>query len=357
MRKRRPTWFLAALLFSGRAGADPTNSPMVVDLHVDVPWQVHFRGRGLDLVRGQASIEALVRGHYGGIVFPIYLPDHVRKTGPNIEDAEGVLQTITRIVSGHSEFLPLGSTHAEPGKISSWMSIEGAGAFAADIPRIDEFVRRGVRLVGLVHSQNNALASSATGTPASYGLSLLGRQLCERIYSDGALVDVSHLSDAGFHDLLSIASQHRAPIVATHSNARRLADHPRNLTDEQIDSIAQSGGVIGLNFHTPFLVRGGPATVADVVRHFDHIVSLAGIDHVAIGSDFDGGIRPAEGLADASALPALANALRAHGVSESDLTKVFALNALRVLGFRNPTTTPVGAARRVGKEKAEILTR
>lgn len=324
--------------FSGdAAGASGEPVAMVVDLHVDVPWQVHFKGRAAELREGHARIDALVAGGYGGIVFPIYLPDAANGgKGSRIEDAEAVYETIRRVVGTSPVFLPLQAGRAQPGRILPFLSIEGAGAFAADPPAIDRFIERGVRLVAPVHAKNGPLASSATGERVPYGLTPVGKAFCERVYERGALVDVSHLSDAGFTDLVPIAKAHGAPIVATHSNARALAPHPRNLTDEQIRIIGETGGVVGVNFHAPFVTGSGSATLDDVVAHVEHVVRIAGIDHVAIGTDFDGGIRPADGLADASALPALAARLRRRGMSSSDVLKVLSLNALRVLGWRPP---------------------
>ncbi|MGK4007220.1 membrane dipeptidase [Sorangium sp. So ce1036] len=306
----------------------------VVDLHVDVPWQVHFKGRDARLAEGHARREALAAGHYLGIVLPIYLPDRARAGGPQIEDAEAILGTIEAIVAANPVFLPLGAGRAEPGKISTFLSIEGAGAFAADIAQIDRFIARGVRLISPNHAKHTRLSSSATGAPAAFGLTELGKRFCERVYAQGALIDVSHLSDAAFADLVPIAAAHGAPIVATHSNARAVADRPRNLTDEQLRIIGRTGGVAGLNFHAPF-VNGTPrADLDDVVAQVDHLVRVAGVDHVAIGSDFDGGIIPPEGLEDASALPALAARLRRRGMAREDVEKIFSRNALRILGWR-----------------------
>jgi membrane dipeptidase len=309
---------------------------MVVDLHVDVPWQVHYKKRPVSLTEGHATLAALVRGGYGGIVFPIYLPDSAHQDGAHIEDADAIFATIERIIAQNDLFLPLGARAAVPGKISSFLSIEGGGAFAADVAQIDRFIARGLRLVSPCHAKNSPLSSSATGARVAHGLTPLGKEFCERVYQGGALVDVSHVSDAAFADIAEIARAHHAPIVATHSNARAVAGHPRNLTDAQLRSIAESGGVAGVNFHAQFVNGSGEATLADVVKQVHHMVRLAGIDHVAVGSDFDGGIKTPEGLPDAGALPALAAALRAEGMSYDDVLKIFSLNALRVLGWRPP---------------------
>ena len=307
---------------------------LVVDLHVDVPWQVHFKGRDPKLAEGHATVENLTKGAYGGVVFPIYLPDYLNTTGPLVTDAEAILGTIEKIIASSDAFLPLGKGASRPGKITSFASIEGAGAFADDITKIDAFIERGVRVIGPVHAKNNRLASSATGEAVKFGFTEIGKQFCERVYARGALIDVSHLSDQGFADLVPIAKKYGAPIVATHSNARAIANVPRNLTDDELRAIGETGGVAGLNFHSPFVAGKRKVSLDDVVKQLDHMIAVAGIDHVAIGSDFDGGIKPAKGLDDASMLPALAAKLRKKGMSHEDVLKVFSLNALRILGWR-----------------------
>jgi membrane dipeptidase len=142
---------------------------------------------------------------------------------------------------------------------------------------------------------------------------------------------VSHASDRALSDVLGLASETGGVVVATHSNARALAEHPRNLRDDQLAGIARTGGVVGLNFHSPFVVRGRPATLADVVRQAKYLVRVAGVEHVALGADFEGGIRPAKGLEDASRFPDLARALLAAGLSEAAVRALFSENALRVL--------------------------
>jgi membrane dipeptidase len=331
------------LSFASHGASAVEPAVMVVDLHVDLPYQVHFKGRPPDLRQGHSRLDALTRGAYGGIVLPIYLPDKAHEDGAHIADAEAVFAVIERIIDKNPIFLPLRSRYAHPGRISTFLAIEGAGAFAEDITAIDRFIERGVRLVGPAHAANSPFASAATGEKVAHGLTPLGKEFCKRIYERGALVDVSHLSDAAFADVVPIARSYGAPIVATHSNARAIAGHPRNLTDDELRQIAASGGVAGLNLHSPFVTRSGKATLVDAVAQLDYMISLAGIDHVAIGSDFDGG-RPAKGLDDAGALPALADYLRRRGMTHDDVLKIFALNALRVLGWRHSGGLPPAAA-------------
>ncbi|MEO7326987.1 MAG: membrane dipeptidase [Minicystis sp.] len=334
----------AALLgapLASHGGELPPEAPwMVVDLHVDIPWQVHFKHRATDLHEGHARLDTLSAGNYGGLVFPIYLPDKPplknRKNGSLIEDADAVFASIEAIIARDPLFLPLGSSRAQPGKISTFLAIEGAGAFGADITQIDRFIARGLRLVSPAHRKNSPLSASATGEKVKYGLTPLGKDFCARVYEKGALIDVSHVSDAAFLDILAIAEAHHAPVVATHSNSRALADSPRNLTDAQLAIIGRTGGVAGLNLHSPFVSGKADATIDDVIAQVEHMVKIAGVDHVALGTDFDGDITPPAGLEDASTLPVLARALRRRGLSYEEVLKIFSLNALRILGWMPP---------------------
>ena len=329
---------------AGTAASDDDDGPFgVVDLHVDLPWQVHFKGRAAELGATETRGKAFREGGYLALVLPIYLPDKVRPEGPSIADAEAVLATIEGLSRSEPLLLPTGSAEASPGRITTFLAIEGAGAFAADPSAIDRFIARGVRLIGPAHAASTAFATSATGKDLGYGLSDAGKAFCRRIYEHGALVDVSHLSDRAFADLVPIARELGAPIVATHSSARALAKSPRNLTDDQLRTLADTGGIAGVNFHGPFVSEAAEVTLDDVVRQVEHMVAVAGIDHVAIGSDFDGGIRPPVGLETPASLPSLARALRQRGWSAVDVRKVFGLNALRVLAWRGasgPQPTP-----------------
>jgi len=331
--------------------SEPEPPVMVVDLHVDLPWQVHFKGRADDLHEGAVTNAGLKAGAYIGLVLPIYLPDYLHKDGAHIEDAEAVFHTIESVVAKNPLFLPLLSRKAEEGRVSTFLAIEGAGAFAADITQIDRFIERGVRLISPNHSKNSPLSSSATGERVDYGLTPLGKDFCNRVYDKCALIDVSHVSDAAFTDIAAIAERHGAPIVATHSNARALANNPRDLTDDQLRAIGRSGGVAGLNLHTPFLTKEPEAGMADVIKQVDYMVKIAGIDHVALGTDFDGGITPPKGLDNSGTLQTLATALKRHGMSHDDVLKIFSLNALRVLAWRPAGKT--GAAQQAGAAPAQ----
>ena len=303
----------------------------VVDLHVDLPWQVHLRGRSLSLDRGHATRKALVAGGVVGVVLPLFLPASLHPDGPHEDDLEAMAQSVERI-AWTPPFAPLmrEGAVAGPPPVRAWMSIEGASALAAEPSHVGAWVRRGVRFVGLAHTDDNALAGSSTGKRRG-GLTDAGKQMAKAALAEGALLDVSHLSDAAFDDVAALSKEAGAALVASHSDARAITAHPRNLTDAQLAAIAASGGIVGFNLHAPFVSAGGAPDVAAVLAQLDHLVSVAGEDHVGIGSDFDGGITPPRAFADPSRFPALGRALLAHGWSEPRVRKVFAENALRVL--------------------------
>ncbi len=300
----------------------------VVDMHIDTPWKVHFKKRPLSLPEGHATAELLRAGHYAAVVYPIYIPDYIHDNNPTIRDADAIFDTIDKLVAAQPTFRYALKGPVAADQLGVFVSIEGAGAFAADIFQIDRFIKRGVRLVGPVHAHDNRLATSATGK-GRYGLTNLGKQLCKRVYAAGALVDASHMSEKAFADLVPIAKAAAAPIVATHSNARKLRGHPRNLSDAQLRIIGETGGVAGLNLYSNF-VRRGRVRMSHVVDMVKHMVDVAGIDHVGIGTDFDGGT-PVTPLRDASKLPDLAAALLKAGMSDQDIRKIFATNVLRIL--------------------------
>jgi membrane dipeptidase len=335
MRLRRlklvSTLLLSAGLVGPGAAATQHRYLSIVDLHVDLPYQLGTHGKPLREGTGQASLSSLQKGGVQGVVLPLFVPRDVSPTGPRAIDLEQQYQRVLgELLSREGGFALPGCSRTE--RVRTWLAFEGAGPLADAPESLTAWVARGVRVVGLVHTEHNALASSSgDARPITYGLTDAGRDIVRRSHALGVPVDVSHASDLAVSDVLALAQQTAGVVIATHSNARRLADHPRNLTDEQLRGIAASGGVVGLNFHGPFVVRGRPATLGDVVKQALYLVKVAGVDHVAIGADFEGGIRPARGLETAQSFDALGKALREAGLSEAALSKVFSQNALRVL--------------------------
>lgn len=300
----------------------------VADLHVDLPLQVRWEGRPRDLSMpgGSVTAESLRAGCVRTMVLSLFLPPRVRHT---VDEQIAQLETAEGIVRANpGVFGPEGVTPI--------YATEGSQALAGHLDRIPELVARGVRLFGVVHNRHNDLADSATDTAAGRGgLTPEGERFVRAVYAAGALVDVSHASDEAFDGVARIARELGRPIVATHSNARALAHHPRNLTDEQLRAVAASGGIVGLNFHASFLRRDeAPATIDDVVRHAAHLGRVMSPANVALGSDLDGHIRPAVGLETHAGVPDLVRALCRAGIQGEALRGLLGDNVRRVLQAR-----------------------
>jgi membrane dipeptidase len=225
-----------------------------------------------------------------------------------------------------------------PGRVAAILHLEGAEPLAPDLSDLEAWYERGLRSVGLTWSRPNAFAEGvpfrfpSTGDTGP-GLTEAGKELVRRCNELGILVDLSHLNERGFWDVAETSS---APLVATHSNAHALCAASRNLTDEQLDAIGASGGVVGVNFAVTFLREDGrplpdQTGLDEIVRHIDYLAERMGIDHVAFGSDFDGALIPTA-LGGAVGLPKLVDALRDAGHDETSVAKVTHRNWLRVLG-------------------------
>lgn len=320
---------LAPLPLSGASAREV--SPPVVDLHVDLSYRVNYQGGTLAQGSGQYPAAELVAAGVAGVVLPLFIPHDVSPSGPRLEDLERSRARMLELIPTVPPYALPGCA-AKDGAVRTWFSLEGAAPLAGDRSAARTWVERGVRLFGLVHTKDNALATSSSGPgPKTAGLTAAGRDLVHDVDRAGGIVDVSHASDAAVADVLAEAAKDGAPVVATHSDARALDPHPRNLSDELIRGIARSGGVVGVNFHSRFLSQRGRATIDDVVRHVEHLVRVAGAEHVAIGSDFEGDIEPPVGLASVRGFPRLFAALRRAGMSSGDVARVFGGNALRLL--------------------------
>ncbi len=216
---------------------------------------------------------------------------------------------------------------AEAGRVAAMLSIEGADVIEGRISMLSVFHRLGVRMVGLVHSLRNLLADGVRDARTGGGLSELGVQAVEELDRLGMIIDVSHINDRGFWDVVDIA---KGPIIASHSNSRAVCSHPRNMTDDMIKALAEKGGVLGMNFAPSFVHPTNPS-VSTLVGHIDHISDLVGPDHVGLGSDFDGIPSTPAGLEDVTRMPNIAEELIERGYGREDLKKILGLNHLRVI--------------------------
>ncbi|MBQ9719510.1 MAG: membrane dipeptidase, partial [Oscillospiraceae bacterium] len=213
------------------------------------------------------------------------------------------------------------------GKIAAQLNSEGGELLDCDPEKLDWAKQAGVVSVNLTWNHANELSGSHREAPER-GLSDRGRAFVRRAGELGIRLDVSHCSDAAFWDLVKLTEQ---PVIATHSDARAICPHTRNLTDDMFRAIAESGGVVGLNFYTAFVAPSGEPTMDDILRHFDHFLSLGGENHIALGADLDGCSALAGGLRGVEDMPRLWQALNDHGYDENLLEKIFYRNWLRVL--------------------------
>jgi len=224
----------------------------------------------------------------------------------------------------------------EQGIFAMILHFEGVEALDTDLNALHLFYQAGLRSVGITWSRPNAFGhgvpfSFPAGPDTGPGLTEAGKALVKECNALGVMIDLSHLNEKGFWDVAALST---APLVATHSNAHVLAATPRNLLDKQLDAVKASDGIVGINFHIGFLREDGRSDVetslTEIVRHAAYIADRIGIDHVALGSDFDGATMPHD-LKDAAGLPKLMKALKAHGFDQAALTKIAHGNWIRVL--------------------------
>lgn len=214
------------------------------------------------------------------------------------------------------------------GRKSILFAIENGLALEHDLANVKHFAQRGVTYITLCHNGDNDLCDSARGCKTHDGVSDFGEKAIREMNRCGIMVDLSHAAEKSFWDALDISTK---PIVCSHANCRALCDHPRNLTDDQLRALAQKGGVAHITLYHGFLRKeGGEATVLDAIAHLEHAIRVMGIDHVGIGTDFDGdgGVR---GFADSSEVIAFTRRLLQRRYSERDIEKIWGGNWLRVM--------------------------
>lgn len=218
----------------------------------------------------------------------------------------------------------------EQGKIGAFLTIEEGGILEEKMERIDILKERGVSLITLLWNYENSLGypNSRNKEIMRRGLKPFGREVTERMNEMGMIVDVSHLSDGGFYDVAAIAKK---PFVASHSNARALCDHPRNLTDDMIRTIAQAGGICGVNVYPNFLTGRQTADVGDLIRHICYLMDKGGEDVVAFGSDFDGFDDAISDPSDIGKMERVFHAMKQAGITERQIEKIATGNVLRII--------------------------
>ena len=218
----------------------------------------------------------------------------------------------------------------EKGKISAILTLEEGGVINGDLRKLEELYNDGTRLVTLLWNFENCIGypNSSDRKIMEQGLKPFGFETVERMNDFGMLVDVSHMSDGGFWDVIRTSKK---PIVASHSSARSLCVHPRNLTDEMLRALGENGGIAALNFYPAFIREDKKASKEDLAAHIKHMVNVAGIDAVAIGTDYDGFEGGELEIDKVEKMPLLYQALQKEGFTESQLEKIWFRNVMRVL--------------------------
>lgn len=315
--------------------------PLLIDTHNDV---TSFTVQDFDIGKSDGKhhtdIARLKQGGVGAVFFAVYVSGAYAESKTAANRALQMIDTVRHdIVGRYPNDFVLARTAAEieaarrKGRIAALMGIEGGHAIEDSLRLLRVFHALGVRYMTLTHNNTNNWADSS-GAPARHnGLTGFGKEVVREMNRLGMIVDVSHVADKTFWDALATS---RAPVFASHSSCRALADVPRNMTDEMIAAMARKGGVIQINFNCGFLVKTpgegkAAATLADAVAHIDHAVRIAGIGGVGIGSDFDGINCVPAGLEDVSKFPALTRALLEKGYSAGDIAMLYGGNTLRLM--------------------------
>jgi membrane dipeptidase len=354
---------------------------IVIDTHNDVTTPMvndDYDLTGTVPAPYRTSLERMRQGGMTAEFFSLYVKPFYAAKGGAVRRTLDMIDTVYRAAERHPNDLMMAFSAADirnakrQNKIAALMGIEGGHAIGNSLPTLREFYRLGVRYMTLTWNNTNDWADAGRGEKLHNGLSDFGKEVVREMNRLGMLVDVSHVSDKTMSDVLDISS---APIVATHSSARALADVPRNIPDDLLRRIAKNGGVIQVNFYTAFLDPKAiaanaernknpqykalsdeitakykddperlseeedkldaqfplpPTPISVLIDHIDHIVKVAGIDHVGLGADFDGADSMPEGAKDVSMFPNITYELLKRGYSERDIRKILGENFLRV---------------------------
>ena len=353
---------------------------IITDGHIDLPWRLHKNGYEDISIRTPGGDFDYVRAKQGGLDAPfmsIYVPATYQVTGGAKEMALELMNSVKRITTDHPDKFEMAYSISDverifnEGKIALPMGMENGAPIEGDLDNIQFFFDEGIRYITLTHSEDNDICDSSynLGERTHKGLSDFGKEVVLEMNRVGIMVDISHVSDDAFYQIMDVT---QVPAIASHSSARHFTPgFERNMSDDMIKRLAENGGVIQINFGSSFVTQESQdkrkknsedvsafakennlesddprvkefakkvaidnpvfCDVTDVADHFDHVVKLVGIDHVAFGSDYDGvGDTLPYGLKDASTFPNLIYHLLKRGYSEEDIEKICYKNIWRV---------------------------
>jgi membrane dipeptidase len=322
-----------------RARALHRSTPLI-DGHNDYPWLVRQNAAGdlalLDIGTPKPAlmtdIPRLRDGGVGGVFWSVYVPGDAPGP-PAVQGTLAQIDVVHRMMRTYASTFELATTAADieriftAGRIASLIGVEGGHSIDNSLATLRMLYALGARYLTLTHSHHVDWADSASEPPRLGGLSRFGEEVVREMNRLGMLVDLSHVSPEAMDDALRVAA---APVIFSHSSARALHDHERNVPDHILMQVRGNGGVVMVTFVPTFLTVGR-ARLSHVADHMDHVRRVAGADHVAIGSDFDGMPRTPVGLHDVSTFPALTAELLRRGWTDDDVRKAMGLNVIRVL--------------------------
>lgn len=351
---------------------------VVIDTHSDTTSRILDNGfdMGTRSTDGNMDLPRIKEGGLDAEFFAIYVAARYAREGGAARRALDMIDIVYDQARRHPESMAMAFSArdirriAKKHKLAALMGIEGGHAIEDSLHALRMFYKLGVRYMTLTHTNTNNWADSSGDEPKHNGLTDFGRSVVREMNRIGMLVDISHVSDKTFYDAIEAS---RAPVIASHSSARALANHPRNMTDDMLRAVAKNGGVVMVNFYAGFLDQAVvdamdkrrkalapridelrrqygnnpqklreevdklnasmplPKTPLSVlIDHIDHIAKVAGIDHVGLGSDFDGVDALPEGMEDCSKLPSITYELLKRGYSEENIRKILGENFLRV---------------------------
>ncbi len=328
----------------------------IVDMHIDTPyrlWRQNLNGDEIDdiskrTLKGDSDYPRAVSGGLNVPFFSIYTPASTQIDSTSHEMAVSLISMIEDIVTLHSDkFFIVKSTSdielLDRERLGIAFGMENGAPIEGDLSRVQFYHDKGIRYITLTHSKSNHISDSSYDENHQWegGLSSFGKELIREMNKVGIMVDISHVSDKAFYESIEISE---VPVIASHSSLRHFTPgFERNVSDDMLIKLASKGGVISINFGSSFLTkkaleyrrnREGPypfADVTDVVDHIDRVVNLVGIDHVGIGSDYDGvGDTLPSNLKDVSTFPNLISELLTRGYTEEDIEKILSGNIIRV---------------------------
>lgn len=307
----------------------------ILDSHCDAPSQM-LRGRDytIDNPGVQVDFPKMLRGGVDSSFFALYIPAEMDEQQAR-RHAFAMLDAMDEQVARASDKVAYARNAEEvaankaKGLISILIGLENASPIGHDLAVLEAFAERGVRYVTLTHSADNQICDSCTGKGRWGGLSSFGRDLVTEMNRLDVLVDVAHCADSTVREVLEVTTK---PIVYTHGCCRALHAHPRNLPDGLLKAIADRGGVVGMSIYPDFLSDSPNPGVGMVVDHIEHAIDVCGIDHVGLGTDYDGIDYTAQGLEDISKFQLILDVLHGRGYTQKEVDKVAGANFLKLLG-------------------------